>query len=79
MINNNYINQGTFYLLNATKDHDTLSLTALTLLGNYKETAMKSQLFYCLPAILELIKSRPCINYLYCCNISDRHGVAAYI
>lgn len=33
------------YFLNVTKDHDTLSLTALNLLGNYKEMAMKGQLF----------------------------------
>ncbi|MEH1927911.1 MAG: hypothetical protein V7K83_10460 [Nostoc sp.] len=44
--------QDTFYFLNLAKDHDILSLTALTLLGNYEETAIKSQLSYCLTAIL---------------------------
>lgn len=41
-----------FDFLNFAKDYDTLILTALTLLGNYKEMAIESQFSYCLTAIL---------------------------
>lgn len=77
-INNISYRKETFYLLNLAKYHDTLSLTVLTLLGNYKEMAIKSQLSYCWTAILEFIKLPTCINYLYYCKIGYYQSVPAY-
>lgn len=43
MINNTAYRQDTFYFLNPAKDRGTLYLTVLTILGNYKDPAIKSQ------------------------------------